>query len=235
MAVRTAIQYVAQYIIREMGIGSYVPSTVSVGATSMRVMDISIFDPGGGQLFVEDSDALITYSGIQDDSLTGIPASGTGSIVATINPYTSGSRDLIWRCELITAYELERLIDRYRRWIDGEELRRDVTRKKHFSLRGWYDTAVELRDDDDDSYNVVTPDTIDYELGTFDFNTARAESEQLFLFGQGYNPFMSIGDFIESFANDARWYNYSQVGQTAHSKGTAKEVADAWRARGNFL
>lgn len=235
MAVRAAIQYIAHYIIRELGLGCYVPTSVSAGATSMRVMDSSLFDPGGGQIFVEDNDNLITYTGIDGDQLTGIPASGTGSISAAINAYTVSTRDLVYRAELMSSYELEILIDRYSRWIEGEKIWRDVERKKHLSIRGWYDTGAELRDDNDDSYNIVTANTISYENGRFEFTTARSLAEQLYLYGWGYNPFASIGDFIETFANDSRWYSYSQVGQTAHSVKNAREIADLWRSRGKWL
>lgn len=236
MAVRVAIQYMTHHVFRELGLGCYVPASVAAAATSMRVQDSSLFDPAGGQIFVEDNDNIITYTGIDGDSLTGIPASGTGSISATINPYTSSSRDLVYRGELMTAYEWERLFDRYRRWIEAEKLERDGTRKLHFSVWRWYDTGVVFRngpDPDDDT--LVVPDTLNYEQGEFEFTTARAESEQLYLFGWSYNPFSVIGDFIESFANDSRWYSYSQVGQTAHSAKSAHDVAEQWRARGRNL
>lgn len=235
MALRAAIQYMGHRVIRELGLGCHVPASVSAGATSMRVMDASLFDPAGGTVFVEDIDNLVTYTGINGDQLTGIPASSTGSITATINPYTSASRDLIWRCELITATELEAMFDRYRRYCAGEAIAREVTRKIHSSVRGWYDTGVELRDDDGDSYSVVAPDTSDYENGVFSFNSARSISEQLYVFGWGYNPYAVIGDFIEAFANDQRWYTYSQAGQTAHSKKDALAVANEWRMRGKWF
>jgi hypothetical protein len=237
MAVRAPIQYMMHRVIRELGLGCYVPASVAAGATSMRVMDATLFDPAGGQIFVEDNDNLITYTGINEDStLTGIPASGTGSITATINSYTSASRDLIYRAELMTSYEWEIMFDRYRRFIDAEKLSRDSTRKKHFSLWRWYDTGVILRDGPDpDDDVVVTPDTIDYENGRFEFNAARADTEQLYAFGETYNVFFVIGDFIESFANDARWYSYSQIGQAAFSSKNAHDIAEIWRGRGRNL
>lgn len=235
MSLRAAIQYLGHYCIRELGLGCYVPATVSAGATSMRVADASLFNRLGGTIFVEDNDNLITYTGIDRDTLTGIPASSTGSISATINPWTSASRDLIWRCELMNSYELETMLDRFRRRIEGEAVLRDATFKLHRSIRGWFDTGVELRDDNDSSYNVVAANTINYETGTFDFNTARSESEQLYLFGYGYNPYAVIAEFIESFADDDRWHLYSQIGQTARSKQSPRDLANEWRARGTFL
>lgn len=236
MAVRAAIQYMMHHVVRELGLGCYVPSSVAAGATSMRVMDPNLFDPAGGSVFVEDNDNLITYTGIDGDQLTGIPASGTGSISATINPYTSASRDLVYRAELMTAYEWEFLFDRYRRFVDADKLSRDSTRKKHFSLWRWYDTGVVIRDGPDPDEDVlVTPNAISYENGRFDFNTARAESEQLYSFGDSYNVFFVIADFIESFANDLRWYTYSQIGQTAHVSKNAYDYAELWRGRGRNL
>ena len=236
MAVRSAIQYIVHHVIRELGLGCYVPASVAAGATSMRVLDSKLFDPVGGQIFVEDNDNLITYTGIDGDQLTGIPSSFTGSISATINPYTSASRDLVWRSELINSYELERVIDRYRHWIEAELLVRDGTRKKYFSLWRWFDTGVVFRDGPDpDDDTLVVPDTLNYEQGEFEFSVARDESESLYAFGFVYNPFFVIADFIESFANDERWYNYSQVGQAARSAKSAHDIAEQWRARGSFL
>lgn len=236
MAIRTAIQYMLHHVIRELGLGCYVPASVAAGATSMRVLDSSLFDSVGGQIFVEDNDNLITYTGINGDQLTGIPASSTGSISATINPYTSSSRDLIYRAELMSAYEWELLFDRYRRWVEAEQLSRDGTRKKYFSLWRWFDTGVVFRDGPDpDDDTLVVPDTLNYEQGEFEFNSARDESETLYLFGWRYNPYAVIADFIESFANDERWYSYSQVGQTARSAKSAHDVAEQWRARGRNL
>jgi hypothetical protein len=235
MAVRSAIQYLMHFCIRELGLGCYVPVNVSAGATSMRVMDVCIFDPAGGQFFVEDIDNLITYTGINADTLTGIPSSGTGSISATINSYTSASRDLIYRAELMSSYEWELLIDRYRHYLDGELLQRDETRKIFHSTYRWFDTGVLFRDDPDpDIGSLVVPDTLKYENGRFEFNSARSESENLYVFGNVYNPFFSIADFIESFARDERWQTYSQVGQLAKSYPIAKTLADVWRAKGKW-
>lgn len=236
MAVRAAIQYMAHYVIRELGLGCYVPASVAVAATSMRVLSSSLFDPAGGQIFVEDNDNLITYTGIDGDSLTGIPSSSTGSISATINEETHASRDLIWRKDLISSYELERMFDRYRVWVEAEKINRDGTRKLHFSMWRWFDTGVVFRDGPDpDDDTLVVPNTLNYEQGEFEFTTARDESEQLYLFGWRYNPYAVIADFIESFAQDERWFNYSQIGQSAHSQNNAYEIAEQWRAKGRYL
>jgi hypothetical protein len=243
MAVRSAIQYIAQNIIRELGLGCYVPASVSSGATSMRVMDVRIFDPAGGQLFVEDIDNLITYTGINADTLTGIPSSSTGSISATINPYTSASRDLVYRGDLISAYELEILIDRYRRWVDGVEVFADVERKRYTQKNidrvkrpvfGWFDTDVSLRDDNDDSFNAVVATTVNYENGTFEFGSQQTY-EVLYVSGWTYNPYFSIADFIETFANDSRWLSSFSAGQLGERQEPADKIAARWRQRGISL
>ena len=227
MAVRAAVQYMGHYILLQLKLGCYVAASAAAGATSLRVLDISIFDPNGGQLFVEDNDNLITYTGISGDTLTGIPASATGSISATINPYTSASRDLVYRADLMSAYELENLIDRYRKWVDGLHAVADVQRKRFTAPRGWFDTGVSLRDDDDDSFGSITADTISYERGEFEFNAARSE-EVLYVAGYAYNPFLSIGNFIRTFQHDDRWQTYLQVGQTAESQKDAGDISKLW-------
>ncbi len=235
MAVRAAVQYIGQYVLRELGLATYVPASVAAAATSMRVMDISIFDPAGGQCFVEDSDALITYTSIQDDSLSGIPSSGTGSIAATINEYTNASRDLIVRADLISAYELERFIDRHRVWIEPPlEAFPDVEKKRYSCARGWFDTGVSLRDSNGSTYNSVTADTINYENGTFEFTSARTNS-LLYVAGWGYNPYLTIADIIETIAHDRRWSKYSQIGQMSEVQTAAGELANVYRARGSVL
>jgi hypothetical protein len=236
MAVRSAIQYIAHYILRECKLATYVPTSVAAAATSLRVLDVSIFDPAGGQVIVEDIDGLIIYTNIQDDSLAGIPASGTGSISATINPYTSASRDLLYRADMISAYELERFIDRYKVWVDGVKCLPDVEKKRYSARRpGWFDTGVSLRDDDDDSYNSVTADTISYEEGVFEFTTARTDNK-LFCSGWTYNPFLTIADMIEeAFSTDARWATWSQLGGMAEGKKDASDRANIYRKRGAVL
>lgn len=235
MAVRSALRYMSQMVIRELGLGCYVPVSVTAGATSLRVLDSSLFDPAGGQIMVEDNDNLITYTGIDGDTLTGIPSSSIGSISATINPVDNSSRDLVYRPGLMSAYEWELLFDRFRRWIEGEAPRRDVERKKHFSLWRWFDTGVELRTTNTDSYSTVSADTVDYENGTFQFNSARSLSEQLYLYGWTYNVYFVIAEFIESFASDDRWLAYLGAGQQISLKRNAREIAEGWRARGKFL
>jgi hypothetical protein len=54
---------------------------VDIGETSLRVTDVSAFQPGGGWAFV--GSERIHYTGISGNSLTGIPASGDNSIQAT--------------------------------------------------------------------------------------------------------------------------------------------------------
>jgi hypothetical protein len=94
---------------------------------------------------------------------------------------------------------------------------------------------VEVRDDNDDTYNTVTPNSESYENGTFEFTAARDDSEQLYISGWGYNPYFSIADFIETFANDERWHTYAQIGQTARSGKDAIALANSWRRKGRWL
>jgi len=235
MALDSTILYIAEYVVRELGIGCYLPVSAAANDTELRVQDASMFDPSGGQVYVLDNDDVITYTGISGDQLTGLPSSGSFAIGATLNEYTDASADVVYRGELVSTVELEAMLKRYRRWVDAEALFRDVDRKKHWFVRGWFDTSVQLRDDNDDSYTVVTADTISYERGTFEFNSARDVGEQLYVSGWGYNPFFTIGDFIEQFAQDERWTVYSQIGQTARTRRDARELADAWRTKGTWL
>lgn len=235
MAVRAAIDYIGTMILRELGIATYVPADVAAASASMRVLDVSMFDPNGGQLMVYDNDNLITYTGLSGDSLTGIPTSSTGSISATIKGVADSARDLLYRVDMLSAYELERMLDLRRRWIEGETLKRDATRKQFLASAGWFDTGVQLRDSNTDTYDVVIPDTVSYERGEFSFNTARDSSETLYVFGYRYNYFAVLGDIIETIAADDRWNSYSQVGQMAKAHVNAHELANFYRAKGRYL
>ncbi|MFQ5630971.1 MAG: hypothetical protein ACE5I1_19545 [bacterium] len=235
MALASEILYIAEYVVRELGIGCYLPVSATANDTELRVQDVSLFDPSGGQVYVLDNDDIFTYTGISGDELTGIPSTGGYVIGGTLNEYTNANPDMVYRGELVSTVELEGMLKRYRKWVDAEALSRDVDRKKHFSSRAWFDMNAALRDDNDDSYNAVTADTISYERGTFEFTTARDLGEQLYVAGWRYNPFFTIGDFIEQFAQDERWTVYSQIGQTARSKKDARALADSWRAKGKWF
>ena len=233
MSIRADIQYIGYYILRECGLGTFVPASVVAGATSMRVINAELFEPAGGQLIIEATDNLVTYTAVQDDVLTGIPASGTGSIGATVNPYTHDTPSLIYLPELVTTDELETAIDRYREYKLIKCLP-DVTSTKYFARRGWLGEDWELRDDDDDSYNAVTPDDDDNETGEFHFDDEQSYDE-LWVAAWCYNPFSTIADIIETLLRGERWSNYSAVGQLIKTEKDAADKAKIYRQRGSVL
>ena len=240
MAVRADIRYVAYYIVRELGLGTFVPVTVSAGSTTMRVLNAEMFEPAGGQCIIEATDNLVTYTAVQDDVLTGIPASSTGSIADDVDPYTEDQPSLIYLPELITTDELETVIDRYRVWRAIECLPNE-TYTKYFCERGWLGNedetpaaTVELRDDDGQTYAVVSEDDRDSETGEFEFDSAQTY-DVLYAVGWFYNPFASIADVVDSLIRSERWHRYSQVGQLTHSKKDALEVSAHWRKKASVL
>jgi hypothetical protein len=58
---------------------------VSAGATSLIVAGISAFSATGGWAILGNGQQIIRYTGVSATSLTGIPASGTGSLKATVS------------------------------------------------------------------------------------------------------------------------------------------------------
>ncbi len=233
MAVRSNIRYIAHWVLRELAFGTYVPLSVAAAATRMRVFDVNIFDPAGGQVLVEDIDELLTYTNIEDDTLSGIPSSGTGSITATINPVTSASRDLIYRPEFLTYYELERALDRYR--VQAiERAYPDAEFKVYSCGRGWWDTDAETRDDDDDSFTELAPNTENFEEGVVEFTTARTE-EVLWIAGYAFNPFSTIADLILNLAHDGRWAKFQSHGSSSLVKKDANEIAEYYRKKAAML
>jgi hypothetical protein len=233
MALRDDIRYIGQMIIRECGLGTFVPAQVAIGATSIRVINAEIFEPAGGQLIVEETDNLVTYTAVQDDVLTGIPASGIGSITAIVYPYTADAPSLLYLPELLTTDELEIFIDRYRRWA-VLRVYPDATKKLWKSERGWLGEDWDMRDDDDASYGVVTPDDDDNETGEFSFSAARSE-RVLYVGAWLYNPWYSIADVLESLIRGERWNKYSSVGQLVKISKDAYEMAEIYRVRGDVL
>lgn len=234
MAVRAAIRYIAHHILREIGVGTFVPANTSVGATELRVFDMSIFDPGGGQCVVEASDNLFTYTHIEDDVLKGIPSSGDGSITNTIVGVTNTtSRSLIYRAEFVVAHELEQAIDRYRERIVQEAFP-DADYKIYTCARGWFDTGLAIRDDSDDTYTTLTPASYDYERGTVEFSTAQTE-EVLYFAGWCYNPFATIADLLEVYARDGRLSSYHAHGSSVESKRDIFDIAAIYRRKAAHL
>jgi hypothetical protein len=58
---------------------------VLAGATSLLVAGTGAFNTGGGWAVLGNGQQVIRYTGISGNSLTGIPASGTGAIVSTVS------------------------------------------------------------------------------------------------------------------------------------------------------
>jgi hypothetical protein len=231
MAVRAAISYIGEFVRLHSGGATYLPESVAAGAIKMRVLNPTIFDPAGGTLFV--GDAYITYSSINIDQLCGIPSFGDGAIVATLNESTHATPSLAY-IQGLSESELEDLIDRFRFWVDAMELKEDVAKKVYWGGGQWFDTGVEIRDDNDASYNAVTPDTLDYENGVFQFDTARTEST-LYVAGWKYNPFYVLAEIYERAAADDGRFTYMQLGQMQLTKKDMKARAEVYRQRGHRL
>lgn len=242
MSIRSDVAYIGRFVRRKLGLGSYLPEAVTAASnpTTLRVFNPELFDSVGGTLFYVDgsTDRFFTYSGINGDLLTGIPTSGSGEIAADMNAFNHATLPtLVYRGD-VDDEELEGVIDAHRNFV-VEELFDDASGegKRWKTLLGWYDAAVQIRTDLDDTYSVITlagGDTISYERGEVIFSTARTES-QLWFAGFGYNPFVAIAEIIGSHQNDSRFVSYLQVGQTAQSKLTAVRLAEYWRARGVAL
>lgn len=234
MGIRADIQYIGYRILRECGLGTYVPAQVAAGATQMRVINAEMFEPAGGQCIIEATDNLVTYTAVQDDLLTGIPASGTGSIGATVEAYTADTPSLIYLPELLTTDELEGFIDRYRDWMVLPVYPSDALKKKYRVTRGWLGEDWELRDSRGSSYNAVTPDDDDNETGEFSFNSGQNYSV-LYAAAWYYNPWLSIADIVESLIRIDRWSSYSAVGQLIRRQSDPAELAAVYRKRGSML
>ncbi len=224
MALRSAIKYIGEFIRLHSGAATYLPASVEAGSTKMRVLNPNIFDPAGGSCFTGDS--LITYTHINIDVLCGIPSFGSGAIAADLNEYTHAAPSLIY-IQGLSEIELEELIDRFRFYVDAVQLKHDVARKIYWGAGQWFDTAVEIRSDNDNTYTAVTPDVIDYENGTFQFNTPRTESA-LYVAGWKYNPFYVLAEIYERAAADDSRFSYMQLGQLQLGK-------NVYRQRGHRL
>ena len=59
--------------------------TVNPGDTSMVVANTAFATPSGGWAIIGNGDQVIRYAGISGNTLSGIPASGIGAIVASVN------------------------------------------------------------------------------------------------------------------------------------------------------
>lgn len=231
MALRSAIKYIGEFVRLHSGGATYIPASVAAGATKIRVLNPNIFDPAGGSCFTGDS--LITYTHINIDQLCGIPSFGDGAIAADLNEYTHAAPSLIY-IQGLSEIELEELIDRFRFYVDAVQLKHDVARKIYWGAGQWFDTAVEIRSDNDNTYTAVTPDVIDYENGTFQFNTPRTESA-LYVAGWKYNPFYVLAEIYERAAADDSRFSYMQLGQLQLGKKDMKARADVYRQRGHRL
>jgi hypothetical protein len=65
--------------------GLQMPSgTVPAGSTTLRVAGTSAFLAGGGYAVIGNGEQVIRYTGVAGGALTGIPASGAGSITASV-------------------------------------------------------------------------------------------------------------------------------------------------------
>jgi len=244
MAVRSQIAYIGRFVRRKLGLGSYLPLAVTAAAnpTTLRILNPEIFDPVGGTIYYVNqagADKYFTYTGINLDTLTGIPASGAGEIDSDLYDFNEQTNipTLVYRADLDDE-EIERAIDAYKKFV-VEELFDDASGegKRWKTLLGWFDTAAQIRTDYDDTYTVITPggsDTISYERGEVIFNTARTES-QLWFAGFAFNPFGTIANLILQHANDSRFLNYFQIGQTAQTKITASDLAKIWHGYGAAL
>lgn len=231
MALRAAIKYIGEFVRLHSGAATYLPEAAAAGDNTLRVLNASIFDPAGGTAYV--GDAYISYTGINIDCLTGIPSFDEGAIASALNPSTHASPSLVY-IQGLSEMELEDLIDRFRFYVDAIELKNDVAKKIYWGGGQWFDTGVEIRDDNDETFNAVTPDTLDYENGTFQFNTARTES-RLYVAGWKYNPFYVLAEIYERAAADDSRFSYMQLGQLQLSKKDMKARAEVYRQRGHRL
>lgn len=234
MAVRSNIQYLAHMVLRELGLGTFLPFAVGAGSTSMRVLDASLFDPGGGQLMVEANDNLVTYDYIENDVLKGIPASGDGSITSNLISVATGStRSLVYVPHFVSYIDLEKALDRYRvRMV--QSCFPDPAYLVYSSARGFWSTDLAIHDDPGDNYNVLTASSFDYENGRATFSAARTETE-LWLFGEGFNPWHTIIDLILNLAQDGRWNRYQSHGSSAVAKQDAGDLAKTYAGRASSL
>jgi len=231
MALRAAIKYIGEFVRLHSGGATYLPASVAAGSTVLRVLNANIFDPAGGTCYSGDS--YITYTGINIDCLTGIPSFGNGAIAAALNPATHATPSLVY-VQGLSEMELEDLIDRFRFYVDAVELKNDVAKKVYWGGGQWFDTGVEIRDNNGSTYNAVTPDTLDYENGVFQFNTARTENS-LYVAGWKYNPFYVLAEIYERAAADDSRFTYMQLGQLQLSKKDMKARAEVYRQRGHRL
>jgi len=231
MAVRAAIKYIAEYVRLHSGGATYLPAAAAKGATRLRVLNSSIFDPAGGTCFAGDN--YITYTGIHIDCLTGIPSFGEGAIAAGLNAYSQASPTLVY-IQGLSEIELENMIDSFRCFVDAARLKSEATKRVFWGAGQWFDTGVEIRDGRGSTYNTATPDVVDCENGVFEFNTGRSEAG-LYAAGWKYNPYYVLAEIYERAAADDSRFSYMQLGQLQLSKRDMKNRAEVYRQRGHRL
>lgn len=238
MSIRSQVQYIGEFIRSELGHGCFLPSDVTANSnpTTIRVLKPEIFDPGGGTVYWINgsTDDFFTYTAISGDTLTGVPANGTGSIDANMYDYADANNTPTFIYIMgVDDEELERNIDRQRSWTVSE-MRPDAEKKRWKAKVGWWDSDVEIRDDDDSSYNSISlggSDSISYERGEVIFDTARTESV-LYLAGWVYNPFYTMASIYLIHGADDKNFTYLQAGQIAGVKPTADKLVEKWRSLG---
>lgn len=229
-AEKRAIGY---YVMRILGVATYIPYSVASGASSMRVLNPEMFEPAGGSVIIESTDEVVTYESIQDDSLSGIPASGNGAITSTVNEYSHASASLLFTPNLVTNTEVEDALDRTRisRTLDCMP---DTDKKIYKAPIGWMSTGVELRADKYKGTTALTPDTSNYIHGEFIFNSARSE-DKLHAVGYFYDPFLAIAELLETLILDERWARYIATGQLVRAGKDANEISKIYMEKGKRL
>lgn len=232
MAFPTASKYIAEYLLVKLRIATRLTADAAVGASSAGVFDPSIFDPSGGMVHTLDEDTF-TYAAIQDNSLTGIPTSGNDSIETELKGFDDADADVVITGSVI-ADDVEQALNRSRVFIDAQPVDADIDKKKFHFWRGWLASDITLRDSASQTFNAVSADTVDFERGVFEFNSAQSASTY-YVHGYGYNPFYAMADLLERFVNDDRFANYVQSGQSARSKESVTEIAKSFRSQGALL
>lgn len=232
MAFPVASKYVAEFVLLKLGVASHLTADVAVGDTSVGVFDPAIFDPSGGAVHTLDSD-VFTYTAIQDNTLTGIPASGDDSIETALNGFDDIDADVVVVGGLL-ASEVDAALNRSRVFIDGQAVEADTDKKIFRFWRGWLGSDITLRDSSGQTFNLVTADTVDFEHGSFEFTAAQTKSFY-YVHGYAYNPFYAMADLLERFGNDDRFLNYVQAGQSARSKRSVTDMTKILRGQGALL
>lgn len=232
MALDSTLKYIGHFVFRQLGIGTFAGISTAANSTQLRVLNPEMFGPAGGQVIDEENDNLITYTAIQDDILTGVPSTGTGSIANTIKPFDNAAPSLLYVPELATSAEIEAALKRFRRRLIVECLP-DPDKKIYRAKYGWLGTGLELRDDKDAGFNTVSPNSTDEEAGEFTFSSAQAY-EVLYCAGYVYDPYVSIAAVYESLILNERWSRYVAAGQLVKSGIDSNQISNIYRERTQF-